>query len=154
MSQVAFRSWLTLGRSVIHQVVLHIVVGRDGGTQRITVRFGVNLEDDLIQRFQLDREPNGAWFRQVDLKPGDGWRRNEPGIVTSVEQPSLMARAVELISQEQIDEEQLISQCRVPRKLFRVVISRTPSAEPPTPAPPNPEATHPKIAALLSLAAE
>jgi hypothetical protein len=58
-----------------------------------------------------------------------GWRRNEPGLVSAIEQPSLLSRAVELLETEGVDESQLIAQCRVPVDLFRTVMSRTPDKD-------------------------
>jgi hypothetical protein len=55
-----------------------------------------------------------------------GWRRNEPGLVGAIEQPSLLPRAVELLTQEGIGEDSLVSQCRVPVELFRTVTARGP----------------------------
>jgi hypothetical protein len=51
-----------------------------------------------------------------------GWRRNEPGLVSAIE-------AVELLTQEGIDETHLIEQCRVPRELFHIVTARIPELE-------------------------
>src|SRR5262249_50695551 len=56
-----------------------------------------------------------------------GWRRNEPGLVGTIEQPSLLPRAVELLSQEGIDEYALIAQCRVPVGLVHTVTARAPA---------------------------
>ncbi|WP_406297468.1 hypothetical protein OG948_17530 [Embleya sp. NBC_00888] len=55
-----------------------------------------------------------------------GWRRSEPGLVSAIEQPSLLPRAVELLTQEGINEDRLIEQCRVPTELFYAVTARTP----------------------------
>ena len=55
-----------------------------------------------------------------------GWRRNEPGLITFLEQPSLLPRAIELLAAEHIGEASLVEQCRVPADLFRTVTSRVP----------------------------
>jgi hypothetical protein len=55
-----------------------------------------------------------------------GWRRGEPGLITVLEQPSMLPRAVELLAAEGIAESQLRDQCRVPADLFGTVTSRTP----------------------------
>jgi hypothetical protein len=59
-----------------------------------------------------------------------GWRRSEPGQIHTLEQPSLLPRAVELLAEEGFDEKLLASQCRAPLELFRIVTSRTPTATP------------------------
>ena len=53
---------------------------------------------------------------------------HEPGLVATIEQPSLLPRAVELLEQEGIGETQLVAQCRVPLSLFRTVTSRAPGS--------------------------
>jgi hypothetical protein len=55
-----------------------------------------------------------------------GWRRDERWLVTTIEQPSLLPKAFELLAQEGIDEAALVAQCRQPADLFRTVTSRTP----------------------------
>ncbi len=55
-----------------------------------------------------------------------GWRRSEPGLVQILEQPSLLARAVELLANADHDETALASECRAPLELFRLITSRTP----------------------------
>jgi hypothetical protein len=60
-----------------------------------------------------------------------GWRRDEPGLVSAIEQPSLLPGAIHLLAQEGIDEARLIEQCRVPVDLFHTVTARVPeSAQP------------------------
>jgi len=65
-----------------------------------------------------------------------GWRRDEPGLVNTIEQPSLLPKAVELLAGAGIDEPLLIEQCRVPAELFRIVTARTPDAPAPREAHP------------------
>ena len=55
-----------------------------------------------------------------------GWRRREPGLVTSVEQPSMLPRAVEMLGEVGISRDALLDQARVPASLFDVVVSRVP----------------------------
>jgi hypothetical protein len=59
-----------------------------------------------------------------------GWRRGEPGLITVLEQPSMLPRAVELLAAEGITESHLRDQCRVPADLFRTVTSRAPEFAP------------------------
>lgn len=77
-----------------------------------------------------------------------GWRRSEPGQVQALEQPSLLPRAIELLSQEGFDEQLLATQCRAPLALFRAVTSRTPG--PLTPVVAHPDGTaRRKVISLL-----
>ncbi|MEX3510217.1 XRE family transcriptional regulator [Kocuria carniphila] len=56
----------------------------------------------------------------------NGWRRAEPGRVSSLEAPSMLARAREVINDAGIGDEQLLSGAGFPASLFEVVTSRTP----------------------------
>jgi hypothetical protein len=47
--------------------------------------------------------------------------------VQILEQPSLLARAVELLTDAGPDETVLASECRAPLELFRVITSRNPA---------------------------
>lgn len=55
-----------------------------------------------------------------------GWRRNEPGLVTAVEQPSMLPRSTELLEESGIPRESLVDQARAPRDLFDIAIARIP----------------------------
>lgn len=55
-----------------------------------------------------------------------GWRRLEPGLVTAIEQPSMLPRSVELLEEAHIPRATLVDQARVPHHLFETVVSRTP----------------------------
>lgn len=53
-------------------------------------------------------------------------RRNEAGLVSTIEQPSVLPKAVKLLVREGIDEMHLIEQCRVSPELFRIITTRMP----------------------------
>jgi len=57
-----------------------------------------------------------------------GWRRNEPGNRKTIEQPSLLPKAIQLLAQEGIDEQGIVGECQVPLGLFRTITSRTPES--------------------------
>jgi hypothetical protein len=73
-----------------------------------------------------------------------GWRRSEPGLITVLEQPSMLPRALELLAGEGISSYDLRDQCRVPAELFRTVTSRQPQPVAPSTARPGtvPHDTH------------
>jgi Zn-dependent peptidase ImmA (M78 family)/DNA-binding XRE family transcriptional regulator len=56
-----------------------------------------------------------------------GWRRAEPGPRRTLEQPSMLARAVELLADAGIDTDDLACQVRLPADLFRSVTARRPA---------------------------
>lgn len=59
-----------------------------------------------------------------------GWRRAEPGLITSIEQPSLFPATLDLLADAGIAVDDIRYQCRVPPILFDTITSRTPSPGP------------------------
>lgn len=93
---------------------------------RLKEQWGVSLQALLYRARWLGRLGDVSYRNAMTTISARGWRRNEPGLVSAIEQPSLLPRAVELLDHEGIDEGALIAQCRVPGDLFRVVTSRNP----------------------------
>jgi Zn-dependent peptidase ImmA (M78 family) len=93
---------------------------------RLKEQWGVSIQALLYRARWLGRLSDVSYRNAMTTISARGWRRNEPGLITAIEQPSLLPRAVELLAQEGIDEGQLVAQCRVPADLFRTVTSRTP----------------------------
>lgn len=58
----------------------------------------------------------------------NGWRRAEPGRVSSLEAPSMLPRAREVINEAGITDEQLLTGAGLPLSLFEVVTARAPVA--------------------------
>lgn len=56
----------------------------------------------------------------------NGWRRAEPGRVSSLEAPSMLARAREVINEAGINDEDLLTGAGLPLRLFEVVTARAP----------------------------
>jgi Zn-dependent peptidase ImmA (M78 family)/transcriptional regulator with XRE-family HTH domain len=98
---------------------------------RLKEHWGVSMQALLYRARRLGRLGEVSYRNAMTTISARGWRRAEPGLVTTIEQPSLLPRAVELLAQEGVDERALIEQCRVPADLFRTVTARTPD----TPAP-------------------
>jgi hypothetical protein len=84
----------------------------------------------LFRARRLGRLGEVSYRNAMTTISARGWRRDEPGLVSVIEQPSLLPRAVELLAQEGIARDVLVQQCRVPIELFRTVTSRTPDAAP------------------------
>ncbi|WP_077692898.1 MULTISPECIES: helix-turn-helix domain-containing protein [Nocardiopsis] len=94
---------------------------------RLKERWGVSIQALLYRARQLGVLSDVSYRNAMTTVSARGWRRGEPGLVTALEQPSLLPRAVELLGKEGISEVSLIEQCRVPDTLFRTVTSRKPS---------------------------
>jgi Zn-dependent peptidase ImmA (M78 family) len=93
---------------------------------KLKEHWGVSIQALLFRARRLGRLSDVSYRNAMTTISTRGWRRDEPGLVTAIEQPSLLPRALELLDQEGIDESALIAQCRVPADLFRIVTSRMP----------------------------
>ena len=93
---------------------------------RLKEQWGVSIQALLYRARWLGRLSDVSYRNAMTTISARGWRRNEPGLISAIEQPSLLPRAVELLTQEGIDETSLIEQCRVPAELFRIVTARIP----------------------------
>jgi Zn-dependent peptidase ImmA (M78 family)/transcriptional regulator with XRE-family HTH domain len=101
---------------------------------RLKEQWGVSIQALLYRARWLGRLSDVSYRNAMTTISARGWRRNEPGLVGAIEQPSLLPRAVELLTQEGIAETSLIEQCRVPPYLFGTVAARTPDNDSPVPA--------------------
>jgi hypothetical protein len=104
---------------------------------RLKEQWGVSIQALLYRARWLGRLSDVSYRNAMTTISARGWRRNEPGLVNTIEQPSLLPKAVELLEQEGIDETHLIEQCRVPPELFRMVTARTPDGDPAGPPAPT-----------------
>jgi Zn-dependent peptidase ImmA (M78 family)/transcriptional regulator with XRE-family HTH domain len=111
-----------------------------GGNVWITLaklkeHWGVSIQALLFRARRLGRLGDVSYRNAMMTISARGWRRDEPGLVTAIEQPSLLPRTLEILSHEGIEEGALISQCRVPAELFRTVTARAPRDRTPEPQP-------------------
>ncbi|WP_433034179.1 helix-turn-helix domain-containing protein [Actinomycetospora sp. CA-053990] len=86
----------------------------------------VSLQALLYRARTLEVLPESAHRTAMIYISNQGWRRQEPGKTTSVEQPSLLPRASSLLEESGRSESDLATECRVPLGLFRSVVSRVP----------------------------
>jgi len=93
---------------------------------RLKEQWGVSIQALLYRARWLGRLSDVSYRNAMATLTSRGWRRAEPGLVTVLEQPSLLARAIELLTADCISESELIRQSRVPVGLFRTVTSRVP----------------------------
>jgi hypothetical protein len=100
---------------------------------RLKEQWGTSIQALLYRARRLGVLSDVSYRNAMTTLTARGWRRNEPGLITVLEQPSLLPRAIELLAAEHIGETSLIEQCRVPADLFRTVTSRVPwSSQAPT----------------------
>ncbi|HEV2782032.1 MAG TPA: XRE family transcriptional regulator [Actinophytocola sp.] len=114
---------------------------------RLKEQWGVSMQALLYRARRLGRLGEVSYRNAMATVSARGWRRDEPGLINTIEQPSLLPRAVELLAQEGIDDRILIEQCRVPPDLFRTVTARTPDGTPP--ALLSPETPGGRVVSLL-----
>jgi len=108
--------------------------------------WGVSLQALLYRARRLGALTDVSYRNAMTTVAARGWRRDEPGLITALEQPSLLPKALELLAGEGIHADALIAQCRLPTDLFQTITARTPS-----PAPATDEATgHSKVVSLLA----
>lgn len=118
---------------------------------RLKEQWGVSLQALLYHARRLGRLSDVSYRNAMMTISSRGWRRDEPGLVSTTEQPSLLPRAIELLAREGIDETRLLEQCRVPPDLFRTVTARTPDPQSQSQAEPDRPHHQPATRKVLSL---
>lgn len=93
---------------------------------RLKEEWRVSLQSLLFRARQLGRLSDVSYRNAMMTVSAKGWRRAEPGLISTVETPSLLARSVELLTAEGVSEQALIHECGLPAELFRVMTARTP----------------------------
>lgn len=118
---------------------------------RLKEQWGVSIQALLFRARSLGRLSEVSYRNAVTTVSARGWRRNEPGLITSMEQPSLLPRAIEVLNGVGVSSGALVEQCRVPSELFNVVVARTPGtiADLNTAADGEPEGSGRKVISLL-----
>ncbi|AGB26820.1 putative Zn peptidase (plasmid) [Mycobacterium sp. JS623] len=100
---------------------------------RLKEEWGVSMQALLFRARRLGCIGDVSYRNAMTTISARGWRRAEPGEVEIMEQPSLLPKAIELLSAEGFDDDALRSQSRVPVDLFQIITSRKPtSIEPQT----------------------
>ncbi|MBF6446572.1 ImmA/IrrE family metallo-endopeptidase [Nocardia elegans] len=89
-------------------------------------QWGVSIQALLYRARTLGVLTDVTYRNAMTTISSRGWRRNEPGLVNVIEQPSLLPRAIELLQTEGVSEADLIDECRVPEELFRTITARRP----------------------------
>lgn len=99
---------------------------------RLKEQWGVSIQALLYRSRQLGQLSDVSYRNAMVTLTGRGWRRDEPGLMTSIEQPSLLPHSLEVLGNAGISKAEVTDQSRVPVTLFDVVTSRTPM-DPPLP---------------------
>lgn len=118
---------------------------------RLKEQWGVSMQALLLRARRLGLLSDVSYRNAMMTISARGWRRSEPGQTQTVEQPSLLPRAVELLDGEGIDETVLAAECRAPLNLFRATTSRTPGRLPNAADNEPPPADRRKVMSLLGL---
>lgn len=125
-----FASELLMPAEEIHDL-LPTSMGRSSWTSlfRLKEQWGVSVAALLFRARRLGRLSDVSYRNAMVAMSRNGWRRDEPCAISSIEQPSLMPHALDLLEGVGISVEELIAQCRIPTHLFQAVTARVPVIE-------------------------
>lgn len=88
--------------------------------------WGVSLAALLYRARALGVMGDVSYRNAVIRMSQNGWRRAEPGRISSLEMPSILPRAKEVLSEAGIDEETFLSGSGLPIGLYEIAASRVP----------------------------
>ncbi|MEU1298945.1 helix-turn-helix domain-containing protein [Streptomyces shenzhenensis] len=97
-----------------------------GQLQRLKEVWGVSLQALLYRSRALGEMSEVTYRNAMMFLSSKGWRRQEPGVMPVLEQPSLLPGSVALLESSGVDPWELAEESRVPLDLFRHVCSRSP----------------------------
>lgn len=97
-----------------------------GQLQRLKEVWGVSLQALLYRSRALGEMSEVTYRNAMMFLSSKGWRRQEPGVMPVLEQPSLLPGAVSLLESSGVDQWELAEEARVPLALFRQICSRSP----------------------------
>lgn len=88
--------------------------------------WGVSLAALLYRARALGVMGDVSYRNAMVRMSQNGWRRAEPGRVSTLEMPSMLPRAREVLSSAGVDDERFLSGSGLPPALYEVVASRVP----------------------------
>ncbi|MFE5941137.1 helix-turn-helix domain-containing protein [Streptomyces sp. NPDC056480] len=100
-----------------------------GQLQRLKEAWGVSLQALLYRSRALGVMSDVTYRNAMMFLSSKGWRRQEPGVMPILEQPSLLPGAVALLEASGISQRALSEESRVPLSLFQQICSRFPEAD-------------------------
>ncbi|WP_406158518.1 helix-turn-helix domain-containing protein [Streptomyces canus] len=101
-----------------------------GQLQRLKEVWGVSLQALLYRSRALGEMSEVTYRNAMVFLSSKGWRRQEPGVMPVLEQPSLLPGSVALLESSGVDPWELAEESRVPLDLFHQICSRSPSYTP------------------------
>lgn len=94
---------------------------------RLKQEWGVSLQALLYRSRELDVMGESTYRKAMTTLSARGWRRQEPGEARLLEQPSMLPRAVALLSELVEEPGQLAADAGAPPRLFDLITARAPS---------------------------
>jgi hypothetical protein len=89
--------------------------------------WGVSIHALLYRAREVGCLSEVSYRNAMGTVTARGWRRNEPGVISTIEQPSLLAKATEILAQEGYDTDGLAREGGAPGRLFDIVTARRPA---------------------------
>lgn len=99
-----------------------------GKLAELKEHWGVSLAALLYRARTLGVMRDVTYRNAMIRMSQNGWRRAEPGRISSLEAPSMLARAREVINEAGIDDQQFLSGTGLPLDLFAIATARSPFA--------------------------
>ena len=88
--------------------------------------WGISMQALLYRAKELGRLSDDAYRNAMVTVSRNGWRSKEPGLISSLEEPSLIPHAISLIEESGVPSEILREKSRVPQHYFEVITARRP----------------------------
>lgn len=88
--------------------------------------WGISMQALLYRAKELGRLSDDAYRNAMVTVSRNKWRAKEPGLISSLEEPSLIPHAIALIEESGIPAEILREKSRVPHPYFEVITARRP----------------------------
>lgn len=89
--------------------------------------WGVSLAALLYRARALGVMSDVSYRNAVIRMSQNGWRRAEPGRISSLEMPSMLPRAKEVLLEAGVDSETFLSGSGLPVELYQIAVSRVPT---------------------------
>lgn len=101
-----------------------------GQLQRLKEVWGVSLQALLYRARALGEMSEVTYRNAMMFLSSKGWRRQEPGVMPVLEQPSLLPGSVALLESSGVGPWEIAEESRVPLDLFHQICSRSPRYTP------------------------
>lgn len=97
------------------------------GLAELKEYWGVSLAALLYRARALGIMSDVSYRNAVIRMSQNGWRRAEPGRISSLEMPSMLPRAKEVLGDAGVDSETFLSGSGLPVDLYEIAVSRVPT---------------------------